>query len=190
MMTSWRQQQREQLLTSREALPGTERAQIQSRCLQFISDYLAQCQPGILGLYWPIKGELDCRQLAQSLIKEGWTLTVPVINKTSKQLEFAHWQPDTPMQAGTWNIPVPVAPRFLEPERFLVPLVGFDEDNYRLGYGGGYYDRKLAAVDKPVETIGVGMELGRFDTIHPQPHDIAMDLIITENGLQSAAGKV
>lgn len=185
-MKSWRQEQRQQILAARSALPAEQRQRIQAACLKFVSDYLAQCEPGIIGTYWPIKGELDCRQLADGLLAAGWTLTVPVINKTSKHLQFARWQPETPMQKGTWNIPVPVEPEFLQPERFLVPLVGFDRDNYRLGYGGGYYDRTLAAIDKPVETVGVGMELGRFDTIYPQAHDIAMDFIITEKGVQSA----
>jgi len=187
-MTSWKQKQRQQLLAAREALAVEEREQIQTRCLGYVSDFLEQCEPGIISLYWPIKGELDCRPLAAKLMTAGWTLTVPVINKASKQLEFAHWQPDTPMQTGTWNIPVPVKPVLLQPDRLLVPLVGFDQHNYRLGYGGGYYDRTLAAIKRPVKTVGMGMELGRFDSIAPQPHDIPMDYIITEKGLQPSAG--
>jgi 5-formyltetrahydrofolate cyclo-ligase len=64
----------------------------------------------------------------------------------------------------------------------LVPLVGFDSAGYRLGYGGGYYDRTLAAPEKRPRLIGVGFELGRLPTIHPQPHDIPLDVIITEVG--------
>ena len=62
----------------------------------------------------------------------------------------------------------------------LAPLVGFDSCGYRLGYGGGYYDRTLAAATPKPLAIGVGFELSRLDTIHPQPHDVPMDFIVTE----------
>jgi 5-formyltetrahydrofolate cyclo-ligase len=64
----------------------------------------------------------------------------------------------------------------------IVPLLGFDAAGYRLGYGGGYYDRTLAAMAPRPLSIGVGYELGRLDTIHPQAHDIPLDAIVTENG--------
>lgn len=68
----------------------------------------------------------------------------------------------------------------------LVPLVGFDADGFRLGYGGGYYDRTLAVLEPKPLTIGIGFELGRLETIHPQPHDVPMDAIVTEAGVATA----
>ncbi len=65
----------------------------------------------------------------------------------------------------------------------LIPLVGFDAQGYRLGYGGGYFDRTLAALSPRPRTIGVGFELGRLATIDPQPHDIPFDIIVTEAGI-------
>lgn len=186
-MKLWRQQQRQRLLAEREALSTELREHIQRQCLHYIAAYLGQCEPGILGLYWPIKGELDCRQLAGSLLSAGWVLSVPVINSDTRKLDFARWQPDTPMQSGRWNIPVPVMQDLVKPERFLVPLVGFDAKNFRLGYGGGYYDRTLADSYTTVETIGVGMEMGRFETIYPHEMDIPMNKIITESGMQLTA---
>ena len=185
-MKTWRQNERQRLLAARAALSAEQHHQIAQACLNYISAYLSECEPGILGMYWPIKKELDCRPLAAALIKSGWVLTVPVINEETRKLEFARWQPDMPMVTGIWNIPVPEEPEWLTPSRFLVPLVGFDKANYRLGYGGGYYDRTLADMAEPVETIGVGMELGRFETIHPQEWDIPMHHIITEAGIQIA----
>src|ERR671925_309016 len=73
--------------------------------------------------------------------------------------------------------------RVVRPTAFLVPLVGFDSDGYRLGYGGGYYDRTLSAVDPRPLTVGIGYEIGRLETIHPQPHDIPTDAIVTEAGV-------
>jgi 5-formyltetrahydrofolate cyclo-ligase len=183
-MKSWRQNQRRRLIEERSALSSDEHRQIAEHCLAHIADYLAQCDPGVIGLYWPIKGELDCRPLAESLLQAGWLLSVPVINNETRKLAFARWQPDTAMTTGVWNIPVPVSPEWLSPTRFLVPLVGFDKANYRLGYGGGYYDRTLADMSGKIEAIGVGMEMGRFETIHPHALDVPMNRIITETGMQ------
>jgi 5-formyltetrahydrofolate cyclo-ligase len=85
------------------------------------------------------------------------------------------------MRPSAWDIPVPDEGAWLRPEILLVPLLGFDPQGYRLGYGGGYYDRTLAAAmpTSPL-AIGVGFEIGRLETIHPQRHDVPMDLIVTE----------
>ena len=87
------------------------------------------------------------------------------------------------MEAGVWNILHPAEGPPVYPEALLIPLVGFDKGGYRLGYGAGYYDRTIAVLPKAPVKIGVGFELQRMDTIHPQPHDIPMDYIITENGM-------
>jgi 5-formyltetrahydrofolate cyclo-ligase len=85
------------------------------------------------------------------------------------------------MRPGIWDIPVPDEGDWVRPEVLLVPLLGFDLRGYRLGYGGGYYDRTLAAaMPSPPLAIGVGFEIGRLETIHPRPHDVPMDLIVTE----------
>jgi 5-formyltetrahydrofolate cyclo-ligase len=183
-MQTGRKQLRQRLISERQNLTSNERDEIERRCLAEIQQYLQTREPGILGLYWPIKGEIDCRSLAPALIQQGWTLCVPIINSDSQCLDFALWTPDTPMIVGSWNIPVPEQQTLLIPDHFLVPLVGFDKQNFRLGYGGGYYDRTLAAIDKPVHTIGIGMECGRFESIQPQEWDIPMDKVITEKGIQ------
>ena len=77
----------------------------------------------------------------------------------------------------------------MRPTALLVPLVGFDRRGYRLGYGGGYYDRTLATMHPKPLTIGIGYDLGRLETIHPQPHDIPMDAIVTEAGVASCFGE-
>jgi 5-formyltetrahydrofolate cyclo-ligase len=79
-----------------------------------------------------------------------------------------------------WNVPVPESGAAVLPDLLVVPLVGFDAQGYRLGYGGGFYDRTIAAMTTKPRTIGVGFELGRLETIYPQSHDIALDNIITE----------
>jgi 5,10-methenyltetrahydrofolate synthetase len=75
----------------------------------------------------------------------------------------------------------------VQPDIVIAPLVGFDRKGYRLGYGGGYFDRTLAALQPRPCAVGVGLEMMRLETIHPQPHDIPMALIVTENGRSSTA---
>lgn len=182
-MKQWKQKQRNMLLEQRTAMSAAERSEKQNTILQTISDYLANQPTAVLGIYWPIKGELDCRGLAQALTQKGWQLAVPVINKETKCLDFALWHPDTEMTTGIWNIPIPAQPIWVSPTWFLVPLVGFDREHYRLGYGGGYYDRTFASIDNPVKKVGVGLESGRLETIFPHQFDIPMDMIVTEDGL-------
>ena len=84
------------------------------------------------------------------------------------------------MQSGVWGIQIPARRDVVTPDLMIAPLLGFDRDRYRLGNGGGYFDRTLAARwDQPF-VIGVGYALGELETIHPQAHDIPMDLILTE----------
>lgn len=86
------------------------------------------------------------------------------------------------LKRGIWGIPIPAERQIVRPTALLMPLIGFDEAGYRLGCGGGYYGRTLAVMMPKPLTIGVGYALGRLDTIHPQPHDIPMDAILTEEG--------
>jgi 5-formyltetrahydrofolate cyclo-ligase len=94
------------------------------------------------------------------------------------------------MAPGIWDIPVPAEGEPVQPDAVLAPLVGFDGLGYRLGYGGGYYDRTLAAMDGPLLAIGVGFELAQLDTIHPQPHDVPMSAIVTERRVLRLTGSV
>lgn len=182
-MQKMKQTLRGQLLDERAKLSAEKRHQLQTSVLAYVEQFLLQQKPGVLGIYWPIKGELDCRSMTDMLINAGWQLALPVINNKTKQLDFARWHEDTPMRKGIWDIPVPADPEWCKPEYFLIPLVGFDANNYRLGYGGGYYDRTLAVQQKPVTKIGVGFEMGRLASIQPDKFDIAMDIIVTETGL-------
>jgi 5-formyltetrahydrofolate cyclo-ligase len=84
------------------------------------------------------------------------------------------------MRRGLWNIPVPANRRVVVPSAVLIPLVGYDAAGYRLGYGGGYYDRTLAAAHLNTLKVGVGYDEAELATIYPQAHDVPMDLVVTE----------
>lgn len=180
----WRRQQRTRLLELRARLGAEERALAQQKILHSLLELLDGITPDLLAIYWPIKGELDMRPLAAELAAGGWRFALPVINNETMRLDFCDWSPGMEMIPGDWNIPTPARRKVVHPSLFLVPLVGFDRQGYRLGYGGGYYDRTLAALAQPVTAIGVGLEQGRFETIFPHAHDVPMQLIVTEQGVQ------
>ena len=134
----------------------------------------------VLGFYWPIRGELDLRGIARGHLDAGGVAAVPVVVAKNEPVEFWRWEPGSPMQRGFWNIPVPLERRCVTPDALLIPLVGYDAAGYRLGYGGGFYDRTLAALTPRPFCIGVGFDDSQLETIHPQPHDMPMDIIVTE----------
>jgi 5-formyltetrahydrofolate cyclo-ligase len=136
-----------------------------------------------LSAYWPIKGEPDLRPLMAKLHNAGVVIALPLVETKAAPLVFRLWTPETKMVRGDWNIPVPPADAEpVTPDIALAPLVGWDEKGYRLGYGGGYFDRTLAALTPRPFVIGIGYASAKLATIFPQPHDIAMNLIVTDGG--------
>ena len=113
----------------------------------------------------------------------GATLALPEVQENSAPLRFRQWWPEALMKSGAYAIPVPDNTETVTVGAIIMPMVGFDQQGYRLGYGGGYFDRTLAAIDPRPLTIGVAFEILRLDSVHPQPHDIAMDFIVTEAGI-------
>jgi 5-formyltetrahydrofolate cyclo-ligase len=178
---AWRKAQRAALIARRLAIARDDRADcneaITARLLPLLPPQAALRS---IGFYWPFKGEYDPRPLMRSLHGLGVRLALPVVVERARPLEFRAWWPGMRMVPGIWDIPVPAEGGAVLPDAVVAPLVGFDAQGYRLGYGGGYYDRTLAALPEMPLAIGVGFELAALETIHPQPHDIPMDLIVTE----------
>jgi 5,10-methenyltetrahydrofolate synthetase len=141
---------------------------------------------GPISFYWPFRGEPDLRPLMRTLDSEGFTLALPVVVEPKTPLVFRPWRPGSKMELGVWNIPIPAAKEEVVPRLLLAPVVGFTPDFYRLGYGGGYFDRTLAKLGAGHAAIGIGFEMGRLETIHPQPHDIKMRQVVTEKGIVGA----
>nr|WP_294553401.1 5-formyltetrahydrofolate cyclo-ligase [uncultured Rhodopila sp.] len=175
----WRKALRAELIAGRLALPAAQRAAESGRITARLRPLLAGSADGLIGFYWPFRGEYDPRPLMRELHAAGAALALPVVIARSQPLVFRTWQPGTAMARGVWDIPVPAAGDPVEPDTLLVPLVGFDAEGYRLGYGGGFYDRTIAAMKTRPRTIGIGFACGRLSTIHPQPYDIRMDRIVT-----------
>jgi 5-formyltetrahydrofolate cyclo-ligase len=175
----WRKAKREALIAQRLALSSVDRSTASNRITARLNTLL-QGTTGCLGFYWPFKGEYDPRPLVLALHQRGIQLALPVVVAKAQPLIFRPWYPGVAMTSGVWNIPVPAEGEPVEPATLLVPLVGFDPSNYRLGYGGGFYDRTIAAMSLRPRTVGTGFANSRLQTIFPQPHDIPMDEIVAE----------
>lgn len=155
-----------------------------------LREALAHYRPHAVGFYWPLAGEFDARAiigewLAQDVRRQA---ALPVVAMKGHALRFHAWAPGAPMRIGHHRIPEPEQARPLLPDLLLIPCVGFDDDGYRLGYGGGYYDRTLAAwegTSKPV-TIGIGYEACRA-TLPRELHDVPLDAIVSDAGLFARA---
>ena len=182
---AWRKVERERLIAFRMALPPAVRRAAGERIAAALCDIIAE-RPGILGVYWPFRAEFDPRPLVESLIATGGKVALPVVVDKKGPLEYRAWAPGDELVSGVWDIPVPERRDVVVPSAVLAPVVGFDRACYRLGYGGGYFDRTLAALTPRPWAIGVGFAAQAIDTIHPQPFDIPMDLIVTEAGVTRA----
>jgi 5-formyltetrahydrofolate cyclo-ligase len=189
-MPSWdeirglRREWRASLIASRKAMPQPERQRLQPVITGLLAKQFPELKSGIVGFYWPFRGEIGLHHLIRELIGAGAGAALPVVIEKGQPLEFRAWQPGAPLERGVWDIPVPAERQVVHPTVLLVPVVGFDEGGYRLGYGGGYYDRTLAARNPRPLAIGVGYEFQRLATIDPQPHDVPMDAIVTEAGVR------
>ena len=139
-------------------------------------------RPRVAAFCWPIKHEPDVRPLLASWAGTNVRAALPVVVAEKEALRFREWMPDTHLEPDRYGIPTPTAGEWLTPDLILLPLNGFDGAGYRLGYGGGYFDRTLAALSPRPLAVGVGFEINRIDSIRPAAHDQRLDWIITESG--------
>lgn len=199
----WRKSERRRLIAEREAVPPSQRAAWAQHIDAHLQRGFPQLTRACVAFCWPYRGEYDARNLVRQLYQAGARIALPVVVASGSPLLFRQWTPDTPLLSGPLDIPYPGAqsPQ-LQPSHVLLPVVGIDAAGYRLGYGGGYFDRTLAALaatglatglatdpatpapgkSAPL-VIATGYELCRIPSIDPQPHDIPMDWLVTERGL-------
>ena len=185
----WRTAERKRLRAERLELSVEDRARaaqaIAAQLDRILKKRFGNPAGRVISGYWPIKAEPDLRFWMESLHQQGARMALPVVEVPASPLVFRAWSPGAKMERGHWNIPVPAAEaERLVPDVALAPLVGWDGEGYRLGYGGGYFDRTLAAFKPKPFVIGVGLQSSRIETIFPQAHDIRLDAIVTEAGLQ------
>jgi 5-formyltetrahydrofolate cyclo-ligase len=135
--------------------------------------------------YWPFGSELDPRPLMQRLLAVGMTIALPVVARAEAPLLFRGWQPDDLLVEGRFGLEPSRERPILIPDILLVPLVGFDADLYRLGQGGGFYDRTMALYPA-CRRIGLGFACQEVPLVPRGPFDLPLHAVITENGLFGA----
>jgi 5-formyltetrahydrofolate cyclo-ligase len=175
----WRKAERERLIQARLAIPADDRAAMSTKIATQLDAIVGDVAGRTVSLYWPFRGEPDLRRWMTSVIERGGTTALPIVVEKAHPLIFRAYRPGDPLEKGVWNIPVPAEGDPVIPDIVIAPLVGVDPRNYRLGYGGGFFDRTLASLPRKPLVIGVGYEMQRIPTIRPQPHDIPMDRVVT-----------
>ena len=179
-LRAWRQTERQRLLALRTSVAPSQRRHWGEAIAARLISLLGERPVTTLGIYWPIQAEFDPRPMIDWLVAQGLAVALPAVVDKKGPLEYRAWRPGEPLVDGVWNIPTPQKRDIVIPHAVLAPLVGFDPKCYRLGYGGGYFDRTLAALSPRPLAIGVGFVLSRIRTIYPQPFDIPMDVVVTE----------
>jgi 5,10-methenyltetrahydrofolate synthetase len=179
---AWRKERRAELIARRKSVPLEDQRRDDERITELLLAAFPNLAGMTVGFYWPFNGEVDPRIAAHRLRTLGARTALPVVVAKHQPLEFREWSPGVATVPGVFGLPVPQTAT-VTPDAVLMPPVGFDAEGYRLGYGGGYFDRTLAALATPPLKIGLARELSRMETIHPQAHDIPMDFVITESGI-------
>jgi len=147
---------------------------------------LKQSRPRIVGGYWPLEDEIDSRPLLHRLAKEGFALALPCVTLPEAPLVFRRWRPGDPLRPGHFRVmePAPEA-ETVSPDLLLVPMLAFDREGFRLGYGGGFYDRTIAALEGKggaPRRVGLAFAGQEVDHVPREPHDVPLDTILTESG--------
>ena len=177
-VTRWRRAQRARLLAQRAALAPAARAAVSAAIAREL-ERLIPPEAAVVSVYWPIRAEPDLREWMRARAASGRRVALPVALAHGQPLSFRAWHPGARMAHGLWRIPYPAEGEELRPDVALAPLVGFDAAGFRLGYGGGFFDRTLAVLQPRPLVIGVGHDAAEIRTIYPQAHDIGMDWIVT-----------
>lgn len=181
---------RREQIAAREALPPLDHALRSAALETHLAELLVRLRPRVLGFCWPIRGEFDCRPLVTQLIAKAARACLPMVTEPDAAMDFREWRPDSAMLIDRYGIHYPATGAALLPDVLLMPVNAFDGLGFRLGYGGGYFDRTLAAMTPRPLAIGLGFERARVASTQPGPHDIALDAVVTEAGVELFSGRI
>lgn len=180
---------RKQLIELRQALPDRlERSELLQHVMRI---WLVTRPDTVIGAYWPIKGEFDPLPSLHRWKEDGELMDqpqrrrigLPVVNREHKTMTFHAWYPGCPMEEDAYGIPKPKDTELLFPTLLFVPCLGYAPGGYRLGYGGGFYDRMLASLSPKPFTVGLGFGVGFVDDFEPEAHDMPLDAILNDYGV-------
>ncbi len=180
---------RQVLIEQRLSMP--DRLQRAAALQQVMRIWLVGRADIAIGAYWPIKGEFDPLPALHRWKEDGELLDdrnmrrigLPVVDKVHKTLVFHAWYPGCPMEEDAYGIPKPKDTEIIVPTLLFVPCVGYGPGGYRLGYGGGFYDRTLATLQPKPFTVGLGYGPGFIDDLQAEAHDVPLDAILNDLGV-------
>jgi 5-formyltetrahydrofolate cyclo-ligase len=177
------------LIEQRNQLPDRQaRADLLQRVMRI---WLVGRPDIVIGAYWPIKGEFDPLPALHRWKEDGELLDqpqprrigLPVVNKENHTMTFHAWYPGCPMEEDAYGIPKPKDTEVITPTLLFAPCVGYGPGGYRLGYGGGFYDRMLASLSPKPLSVGLGFGMGFLPDFAPEPHDMPLDAILNDYGV-------
>lgn len=179
---AWRRALRQDMVARRQALDQATHDALSARIVAHLLATLPQAASQAVAFCWPVKNEPDVRAALVHWHQAGARPALPVVVSEKAPLAFRAWHPGASLGVDRYGIPMPVDGDWLLPDIILLPLNAFDGNGYRLGYGGGYFDRTLATLSPRPLAVGVGFEMNRVDSIRPEAHDQRLDWIVTEAG--------
>ncbi|WP_156459784.1 MULTISPECIES: 5-formyltetrahydrofolate cyclo-ligase [unclassified Mesorhizobium] len=174
----WRKAERDRLIAARLAIPADARAAMSARIAARLDAAIGDVAGRMVSFYWPFRGEPDLRPWVETVNARGGRTALPIVVEKGRPLIFRAWKQGEKLDKGVWNIPIPAQGDPVLPDVVIAPVVGIDPDKYRLGYGGGFFDRTLASMPRKPLVIGVGYEMQRIPTIYPQAHDVPMGEVV------------
>ncbi len=182
---------RKSLLQERMQMHERDRSACNAALHHELRNWLLARADAVIGAWWPIRAEFNPLPALQCWKEEGESnkvplrrcIGLPVTQRDTKTMHYALWHPGCDMGPDPSGIPVPKGTETLTPSLILAPCVGYGHGGYRLGFGGGYFDRTLAQLRPRPFTVGVCYAQGYIEGFQPEPHDIALDVILTENGV-------
>ncbi len=183
---NYRRSLRQSHIERRLTLTAKECAELSAKICTLISTHFPRLSSQRVGFCWPVNNEPDLRPLMQKWINgnaSGFSALLPVVQGLGQPLVFRQWTTASAMRSDRFGIPTPADGQFILPDALLIPVNAFDRAGYRLGYGGGFFDRTLASLKPKPLAIGVGFEQAHVASVHPEAHDIRLDAIVSEAGV-------
>jgi len=182
-MRTWRKFERNRLIGERLKLDISQREAMDARIAAGVEAHVGDVEGMVVSAYWPFRNEPNLKPLLKRLSSKGARTALPVVVAKHQPLVFREWTSGDKLARGVWNIPYPQEGEEVVPDIVIAPVVGFDWQCFRLGYGGGFFDRTLAALSAMPLRIGVGYAFQLLPAFHRHQHDIPMDMIVTQDAI-------
>ena len=174
---------RREMLARRAALDRDAHAALSLAIRERLDVAFPELSSHIVAFCWPVQNEPDLVPYAETLRARGARVALPVVVHPGAALAFREWWPGQPLAPDRYDIPTPTDGDFVTPQAILLPVNAFDAAGFRIGYGGGFFDRTLASLTPRPLAIGVGFDFQQVASTRPQAHDLPLDAIVTESKL-------